>query len=75
MTSPMMPNSTATIIIAGTAILIEQLPNMVEAVLKIKRLLEAEGVEVRLVNTQALEASTETLRLIDDWNAQHNTAR
>ena len=49
MTTAITPNPTATIIIAGTAILIEQLPNMVEAVLKIKRLLEQEGVEVKLV--------------------------
>jgi len=71
MTSAITPNPTATIIIAGTAILIEQLPNMVEAVLKIKRLLEAEGGEGGLVNAQATEAADATLAIIQEWEQKN----
>lgn len=71
MTTAITPNPTATIIIAGTAILIEQLPNMVEAVMKIKRLLEAEGVEVKLVNAQAATAADATLDLIQEWEKKN----
>lgn len=64
-------NPTATLILTGTAILIEQLPNMVDAVMKIRRLLEADGVEVRLVNAQAAQAADEVLAIIADWEQRH----
>lgn len=63
----------ATIIIGGAALVIENIPNMVEAALKIQRLLQEQGVEARVVavNQQAITASNDALRVIEEYRAAH----
>lgn len=64
---------TTQIIVAGTALLIQQLPNAIEAAIRIKRLLEEMGAEVdlRAINQQALDAALATESKIAEFHRKY----
>lgn len=72
MTSPTQLN-TATIIVGSVALIVENIPNMIEAAIRIRDLLRQQGMEVNIVdiNRRAIEANTETERIIAAWRAKH----
>ena len=63
---------TPTIIIGTSVLILEALPNVMEAAIKIQKLLREQGIEanIQAVNRQAIEASTETERIIAEWKAR-----
>lgn len=64
--------TTATIIVGATALVIENLPSMIESAARIQKLLREQGIESRIVevNQQAAAAADSVLREIREYRAK-----
>ncbi len=73
MTQPQGPLNTATIIVGTTAVVIENLPHMIELAIRIRDLLRTDGLEANIVDIhrRAIAANTETEQIIADWREKH----
>lgn len=58
-----------TLIVGTAALIIENLPNTIEAAQRIAALFRKEGIETRIVevNQQAIGANNEALKVIEDY--------